>query len=89
MKAWITKYALTRGIYCIDAEACTVPGMIRRKGKMGSTVYQGEGKEWHRTEKAALAKAEEMRKREISGLEKRIEKLRHMIFEVSPGEKEK
>jgi hypothetical protein len=42
--------------------------------------FHGEGREWHRTEKAAKAKATEMRDKKIKSLTKQIIKLKSMEF---------
>ena len=44
------------------------------------TFFHGEGKEWHRTKEAAIAKAEEMRQKKIAGLKKQIERLEKLEF---------
>lgn len=79
MKVWITKYALTQGIF--EKEV--------REGIDGSAVYgetlyesyHGEGKQWHRTKESAIKRAEEMRKDKIERLKKQIKKLERMRFE--------
>lgn len=55
-------------------------GMIQTKEKYPS-YYHGEGKEWHRTKKSAIKKAEEMRQKKIDSLKKQVEKLERMMFE--------
>jgi len=45
-----------------------------------ATYFHWEGKEWHRTEKEALCRAQEMRDRKIRSLKKQIEKLEKMSF---------
>lgn len=76
MKVWITKYALTKGIFEIDAR-------ITDDYAFGGTVYEcyiREGNEWHRTYEAAVHKAEEMRDKKIESLEKKFDKLKKMKF---------
>ena len=82
MKVWITKYALTQGIFEIEAEECGMgfPGMIQTKEEHPSHCHE-EGKDWHRSKESAVKRAEEMRQKKISSLKKKLEKLEKMKFE--------
>ena len=81
MKVWISKYALTQGIFETEAEICeTFADMIKCVGEWGA-FYHGEGKEWHKTKEEAIVKAEEMRLKKIESLKKQIDKLTKMKFE--------
>lgn len=79
--AYITKYALTAGITKVRAEDCfdTLPGMIGVPLNDGVTYYSDD-RDWHRTRKKAIARAEEMRAAEIVTLENKIENLRKIRF---------
>jgi hypothetical protein len=84
--AWITKYALTKGIIESEVEECgnvagELGGMValRRAGSLDQ-YFHGEGKEWHRTYEAALKKADEMRQAKIKSLQKQIAKLQGVEF---------
>lgn len=86
IKAWITKYALTDGVFEIEAELSNVSdNMICEKRKDNSfysnRYFHGEGKEWHRTKESALQKAEQMRIKKIENLKKQIAKFEKMKFE--------
>ncbi|MDP9528559.1 hypothetical protein [Pseudomonas protegens] len=82
MKVWITKYALTAGI--IEAEGdIAAPGMIRYKDG-GSFLQFAHGSDWHTTERDAFNRAEEMRQKKITSLQKQIKKLEGMQIEVRP-----
>ena len=79
MKVWITKYALTSGITEHNAELCDGDELM----KYGTMQYAyGDGKEWHRSYKSALIRAEEMRIKKIASLKKSIAMLEAMSFEV-------
>lgn len=70
---WITTYALTSGIR-------QVPG----RG-VGSSVFYDKmgaahGRDWHLSEAAALARAEEMRLNKIKSITAQLEKLRKLTF---------
>lgn len=78
MKAWITKYALTKGILEKEVEDCG-DGMVREKENHFPTYYHGT--DWHNDKQLAVAKAEEMRKKKIEALKKKIDKLEKMKFD--------
>lgn len=83
IKAWVTKYALTKGIYIVDAHVCSdtmiAYGNVRRIGYCSQYAH---GNDWHRTLEAALARAEEMRRAKIASLSKSIVKLEKLKFNV-------
>lgn len=79
MKVWISKFALTKGIFQME---------VRRMSEDNDSVFgehtdecfHGDGKEWHKTEEEAKARAEELRKNKIANLKKQIQKLEEMKF---------
>ena len=82
--AWVTKYALTSGIQKVIGTVCheTSSTMLRYSDTANSCKEFLHGTDWHRTPEAALARAEEMRKKKIAGLKKSIAKLEAMTFSV-------
>lgn len=42
--------------------------------------FYGRGKEWHETKESAIKTAEEMRKKKIVSLKRKVEKLENMKF---------
>jgi hypothetical protein len=88
MKVWITKYALTEGI--IEAEGDIYTGIPNSDmfccSRIGffkdysSPNFHGEGREWHRTEEAAKAKANQMVSAKIGSLKKSLAKFMVMEF---------
>lgn len=78
MKAWITKYALTKGILEKEVRDCG-DGMAEESENHFPTYYHGT--DWHKDKQSAIAKAEEMRKKKIASLKKQIEKLEKMNFD--------
>jgi hypothetical protein len=79
IKAWITKYALTGGIKCVDGKVChEISGDMLSYERYGTA----HGKDWHRTPEAALARAEEMRVAKLASMRKNIAKLEKMVFKV-------
>lgn len=79
MKVWITKYALTQGIFEAEAEVIE-DGTVRVRQEFIVSYYHKEGRDWHKTKESAVAKAEEMRKKKIASLKKQIEKLEKKKF---------
>ena len=81
ISAWISKYALTDGIYEVKATWCRdiSEGMIsyQRPGLYPETAH---GKDWHRTREAAFARAEEMRVTRIASIKKTLRKLEALRF---------
>lgn len=76
MKAYIIKYALTKGIYeTNDAEPGPYDGMITVNGK---TTYNRS--EWASSPHEARIRAEQMKQGKIDALEKRIDKLKTRDF---------
>jgi hypothetical protein len=86
IKAWITKYALTQGIFVVTAEVCTdintdMVSQLEPKPQWGSITYHGKGRDWHETQAGAVAYAGEMRRKKIVALKKQIAKLEATKFE--------
>lgn len=75
---WITKYALTSGIFAGNAEQDS-PSMIslKRPGRMQEYFH---GNDWHDSERGAISRAEEMRVKKIASLRKSIAKLEKLKF---------
>jgi hypothetical protein len=82
MKAFITKYALTKGILEVEGNIPeNFPNMFSVPISIHSFhAFHGEGKDWHRTRHGAEMRAEEIRLAEIESLTKRIARLRKLSF---------
>jgi hypothetical protein len=80
MKVWITKYALSRGLFQVDAE------MVHS----GGVVYAHNGtlftREWVKTEQEAREVWERARQRKIAALKKQIKKLEAMSCKIERGD---
>ncbi len=75
--AYITRYALTQGIFKREVkEYYDASGSITVRDR--APYQKGD---WHRTEKEAALKAEEMRLARIKSLEKQIQKLENLSFD--------
>jgi hypothetical protein len=86
VKAWITAYALTRGIIEATGEISNTSSSMFVCDKAGYfkdnlfPYFHVEGREWHLTHESAIAKAEQMRQAKIKNLKKSIEKLELLKF---------
>ena len=80
MKVFITKYALSQGIYEAEVEDCG-DGMVRQpNANCYASCFHGEGREWAKTREAAIECAEKMRTRKLASIEKQVKKLKALEF---------
>lgn len=82
MKVWITKYALTKGIFTLEVEVCTQNASLvyaTKPGPLQEREYYGKPY-WHETLDEAREHAEGMRVRKIASLRKQIAKLQELKF---------
>ena len=76
VKVHITKWALTEGIRVMETESDTTGETICIDGYC--THFRGN--EWHTTEAGAIARAEEMRLKKITSLQRSLAKMRALTF---------
>jgi hypothetical protein len=81
MKVFITKYALTSGIFSIEAQIKRDMAFYKRP--TGSFTEHAGKNEWFSCQDKALERAEEMRIAKIKSLDKQIKKLSSMKFEMT------
>lgn len=79
---WVTKYALTSGIFEVDARHCleTSDKMIEVKGEGAFSTAHYHKPDWHTSREDAVARACEMRDKKVSSMEKKLKRLRDMEF---------
>ena len=77
-KIWVTKYALSKGIFETEGEAV---GEGLFKAHKQYDYFHGEGRDWHRTKESAIVRAENMRIAKIASLKKQIAKLEKLSFQ--------
>lgn len=75
MDVWITKYALTSGVFVADVERCESinPKMVSGFGRFRGQYYHKP--DWHETEDEALARVREMIVSRIGSLKASIRKV--------------
>lgn len=78
MKVWITKYALTSGIFVIEDAEKTENGVLWQT--TGRMIESYHGKDWHETWESARDRAEEMQVKKIKSLKKQMYKILAMKF---------
>jgi hypothetical protein len=78
MKVFITKYALTKGIFEEDARLVANPKMCVIQRRSYDPFYLKP--HWHLTIEEAKAQAEKMRVAKIKSLQKSIDKLKVLQF---------
>lgn len=83
--AYVTTYALTRGILCVQGYLTdrTDGILCYDEAKQPTSYAHGEGKEWHRTFDGAEIRARRMVNDKRTSLVKQIDKLNKMKFHVS------
>lgn len=75
---WVTKYALTSGVFEAEAEVVDGYGYIGETNSLRLQVRIGVTAFFTRSE--ALANAKQQRDRKVKSLTKQIEKLKAMVF---------
>lgn len=80
IRVWITRYALSHGIFDKVVEECGAAGMVRVVGSSPPIYYHGEDRDWHRTREGAIAKAEDTRRRKLATLKKQIAAIERLDF---------
>lgn len=82
MKVWISKYALTKGIFEIDVEddEYVAKGMVTDRRNPYRASYHGEGREWHRARADAVVRAKQMQRDKLRSLQKQIDKVKAIDF---------
>jgi hypothetical protein len=79
MKAYITKYALSKGILELEGSN-RIGNEDTFEAKTGQWMNSYHGGEWWATRDAAVERADEMRVARIASLKKQIKKLEAMRF---------
>lgn len=77
---YITKYALTTGVYSAEADVNGDMAVQRAKGSGYAQYFHG--KDWHLTEYEALDRAEEMRIAKLKSLDKQMKKISALKFTI-------
>jgi hypothetical protein len=77
--AWISKYALTKGVFSLEViHIPEYPSMVQ--DATHSDVFF-HGNDWHLTREEALDQAEKRRVKKIASLRSQLSKLEQMCYE--------
>jgi hypothetical protein len=77
-KVWISKYALTTGVYEQEVKIPTeFPEMCHPVDTMLQHFHKGD---WFLTREEAVARAEDLRKKKIAAVKNQLKKLEGMTF---------
>ena len=89
MKVWITKYALTEGIFAVEGvhetEYSSRMFVEKINGHSGRHFFR---QDWHTNHSDAIDRACEMRDDKIKSLEKQLKKLCEMEFDYYTNPKD-
>lgn len=77
---YITKYALTTGVYSAEADVKDDMAVQLAKGSLHAQYFHG--KDWHLTEDEALDRAEEMCIAKLKSLDKQMKKISALKFTI-------
>ena len=87
MRVFITKYALTKGIYEADVRKCEgCPDMVVEQSGWGNYWQKGQ---WHLTREEAVDRARVMQASKLRALRQQIRKIEALTFEDPNPEAER
>jgi hypothetical protein len=81
MKVYISKYALTKGIFELEVEDCGDGTVKHKNSGYCNDYYHEEGKDYFLTKEDAIKKANELKEKKIQSIEKQLKKLKEIKFE--------
>ena len=84
MRVFISKYALSSGIFSVEAEFLESKDSVKYRRDGGSFMEFAHKNEWHSCADKAIARAEEMRIAKLKSLDKQAKKVSAMVFEIAP-----
>lgn len=76
---YVTKHALTKGIQRVEGEEVG-NNMLQYTERKFTNYAHGEGRDWHRSRKSAVSRAEGMRLKKIESLQGQIQRLTSLKF---------
>lgn len=84
MRVFISKYALSSGIFSVEAEFLESKDSVKYRRDGGSFMEFAHKNEWHSCADKAIDRAEEMRIAKLKPLDKQSKKVSAMVFEIAP-----
>lgn len=80
VKVWITKYAMTSGVFTAEAERAGNMGCIVRSVKRSRFTGWFQGNDWHTDEAKAIERFNQMKQKKIASLKKQLAKVEALEF---------
>ena len=84
MRVFISKYALSSGIFSVEAEFLESKDSVKYRRDGGSFMEFAHKNEWHSCADKAIDRAEEMRIAKLKSLDNQAKKVSAMVFEIAP-----
>lgn len=81
MKVYVTKHALTSGVFIFEGVANDAFDLFYSIDSEGYGKFF-DNNDWHTTKESALARCEEMRIKKVKSLKKQLGKILNMKFEI-------
>lgn len=82
MRVWITKHALTQGVYSAEVDLISGTMVKRLDGLNRGFAQYFHGGDWHTSQSAAIDKADDMRDAKIKSLKKQLAMLENLEFKA-------
>lgn len=83
MKVYITKYALTSGVFVFECEMKKDGSYVYGTRSKRHMLELFHGNDFHTTKESALKRCEEMRAKKIKSLKKQTQKILDIKFEIT------
>jgi len=80
MEIWITKYALSSGVFSVDYKFCKFDRNVVSFKLPGKVRQSYSGHDWCTNRIAAVSRAREMRTQKVAALKKKIKRLQELRF---------
>ena len=84
MRVFISKYALSSGIFAAEAEFLENKDSVKFRRDSSSFMEFAHKNEWHSCADNAIERAEEMRIAKLKSLDKQAKKVSALVFEIAP-----
>lgn len=81
-KVYVTRYALTAGIFCVEAKINETGTVASYKRDESYYTECAHGKDFYLTADAALKRAEEMRIKKLQSIDKQAKRISALKFEI-------
>ncbi len=77
-KVWISKFALTKGVYEIEVESTSIDAIVKTTDRYPSYFLE---RQYHLTREEAVEQARKMQDAKLKSLEKQMNKISKLNFQ--------